>query len=82
MFAAEKQHLNDAFHQQLNTAVSNNLYTGLAYGTPPIPIACPLLVLFHACLITHLAWHLGTFLAVYLISMRILLCVDALFISD
>jgi hypothetical protein len=74
--------LIDVIHQQLNQAISFNLYTGLAYGTPPIPIACPLLVLFHACLIIHLAWCLGTFLAVYLISMRILLCVGALFVSD
>jgi len=41
MSAAEKQLLNDAIHQQLNGAVSNNLYTGLAYGTLPIPIAPP-----------------------------------------
>jgi len=80
--AEEYDLLIDAIHQKLNQAISYNLYTGLAYGTSPIPIACPLLVLFHACLIIHLAWHLGTFLAVYLISMRILLCVGALFISD
>jgi hypothetical protein len=77
-----EEHDLDVIHQRLNQAISLNLYTGLAYGTPPIPIACPLLVLFHACLIIHLARHLGTFLAVYLISMRILLCVRVLSISD
>jgi hypothetical protein len=80
--AEEYDLLIDAIHQQLDRAISFNLYTGLAYGTPPIPIACPILVWFHACLIIHLACHLGTFLAVYLISMRILLCVGALFIAD
>ncbi len=67
-------------HQLLNRAVWFHLYTGLAYGTPPIPIASSLVVLFHTCLI--IARHLGTFLAVYLISMRILLCVHVLFISN
>ena len=40
MSAAEIQLVNDAI-QQLNDAVSNNLYTGLAYGTLPIRIAPP-----------------------------------------
>jgi hypothetical protein len=38
--------------------------------------------LFHTCLIIHLSRHLGTFLAVYLISMRILLCVRVLSMSN
>jgi len=84
MFGAET-HLPihaSKFHHQLDRAVWYNLYTGLAYGTPPIPIAFPLVVLFHACLIIHFALHLGMFLAVYLISMRILLCVRVLSISN
>jgi hypothetical protein len=82
MPAAEVRLLNDAIYQQLNEAVWYNLYTGLAYGTPRIPIVSPLVVLFHACLIIHFARHLGTFLSVYLISIRILLCVRVLSISN
>ena len=84
MSNAEMHHLIHASlsHQLLNRAVWFHLYTGLAYGTPPIPVASSLVVLFHTCLIIHLARHLGTFLAVYLISMRILLCVHVLFISN
>jgi hypothetical protein len=32
------EQLVDLIHQQLNDAISNNLYTGLAYGTSPIRI--------------------------------------------
>jgi hypothetical protein len=45
-------------------------------------IASSLVLLFHTCLIIHLSRHLGTFLAVYLISMRILLCVRVLSMSN
>jgi hypothetical protein len=85
MFGAKKHHhiFPPVFRHQLDRAVWYNLYTGLAYGTPPIPtIASPLLVLFHACLIIHFSRHLGMFLAMYLISIRILLCVRVLSISD
>ena len=82
MSNAENHPISSLFHLLLTRAVWFHLSTGLAYGTPPIPIASPLLVLFHVSLIIHLARHLGTFLAVYLISMRILLCVHVLFISN
>jgi hypothetical protein len=76
------EQLVDVIHQQLDDAISNNLYTGLAYGTSPIRIASLLSSLFHSHLIVHLSLLLGVFLAVYLISIRILLCASVLFISD
>ena len=41
MSDAEKQLLLDTIHQQLNDAISYNLYTGLAYGTLNSPFSFP-----------------------------------------
>jgi hypothetical protein len=79
MADTEKQVVIDAI-LLIQDAVAANLYTGIAYGTPPI-LCFPSVFVFNICLIVH-PWRLGIFLAVYLISIRMLLCARMLFISD
>jgi hypothetical protein len=80
MADTEKQVVIDAI-LLIQAAVAANLYTGIAYGTPPI-LCFPLVFVFNIGLIVHLSWRLGIFLAVYLISIRMLVCARMLFISD
>jgi hypothetical protein len=39
MSAAEQQELINAIHEQLDNAISYNLYTGIAYGALPFHVS-------------------------------------------